>query len=94
MQSVIKGCTCPDYQVLHTICKHVHLVFRHTVDGSEQSLPKKHFTPEATQLNSLISNVMLNEISVNPHPEKTKIVTLLKEIESQISNSISFNKMF
>ena len=86
-------CTCPDYQVLHTICKHVHLVLRHTVDESEQSFPKKHFTPETTQLNSLISNVMLNETTMNPNLVKTKIVTLLKEIESQISNNISFDTL-
>ena len=82
------ACTCADFQVQHTICKHVHLVARYV--NTDQVKPHE-FSQQMTQSNAALHATMLSEISTNTNyqlePMKSKILSLLKVIETQVQNS-------
>jgi len=81
------NCTCPDSQIYHTICKHIHLVAQHDSYTAENKYIEATSTMKG---NENLLGALLNEITPNAsilfETIKNRILQLTQDIASQIES--------
>lgn len=91
------NCTCPDSQIYHTICKHVHLVVRYNTNSQSEHQGTTAMHCQVQKLDHALQTTLVNEISVNPKVSidslKNKILLLIQDITNQVESSSSVEKL-
>ena len=89
------NCTCPDSQIYHTICKHVHLVVQY--NHNPQSKHQDATAIPVKKLDYCLQTTLVNEISVAPKIPldslKNRILLLIQDITNQVELSSSVEKL-
>lgn len=86
-------CTCIDYYVHSTICKHIHYVSRNFYKSKlEQNIASSYTTPSKENTRSSIRDNFFQTISCNNNTEE-KIYKILNDIKLKVGNERNESKL-
>ena len=91
------NCTCPDSQIYHTICKHVHLVVRQNTIPQHENRDTTYTAMQVQKLDHTLQTTLVNEISTHPNVPldliKSRVLLLIQDITNQVESSSSLENL-
>lgn len=91
------NCTCPDSQIYHTICKHVHLVVRYNTIPQPEHQGTMYTAMQVQKLDHSLQTTLVNEISAHPKVPldciKSRVLLLIQDITNQVESSSSVESL-